>query len=71
MKHRDNSADVLMPPATPRRGTGSLWLWVILAFVLLITAWTLLIWIASKNAPEMLDPHAARTSPLTRYQLSA
>lgn len=34
----------------------SLWLAVILAFVLLISAWSLLIFIATKNKPETIQP---------------
>lgn len=33
----------------------SLWIWVILAFLILISAWTGLIIIASKNQPEMIE----------------
>jgi hypothetical protein len=36
-------------------GAKSLWLWVILAFVVLITAWTALIIIAASNQPEMIE----------------
>lgn len=42
-------------------GTGSrkssriLWLWVILAFLLLISAWTALILIAAANQPELIE----------------
>lgn len=33
----------------------SLWIWVILAFVILISAWTALILIAAKNQPELIE----------------
>lgn len=33
----------------------SLWLWVILAFALLISAWSLLIYIATENRPETVE----------------
>jgi flagellar basal body-associated protein FliL len=33
----------------------TLWIWVILAFVILISAWTALIIIASKNQPELIE----------------
>jgi hypothetical protein len=33
----------------------SLWIWVVLAFVILISAWTALIIIASKNQPELIE----------------
>jgi 4-amino-4-deoxy-L-arabinose transferase-like glycosyltransferase len=33
----------------------SLWLWVILAFVVLISAWAALITIATRNQPEVVE----------------
>lgn len=33
----------------------SLWFWVVLAFLLLITAWSTLITYAVKNAPEKIE----------------
>jgi hypothetical protein len=36
----------------------SLWLWVILAFAILISAWTTLIIIATKNQPEKIEIQA-------------
>jgi len=39
----------------PRKGTRILWLWVILAFVVLISAWTALIYIAVDNKPEIIE----------------
>jgi len=36
----------------------SLWLWVILAFAILISAWTTLIIIAAKNQPEKIEIQA-------------
>jgi len=33
----------------------TLWIWVILAFVILIGAWTVLIIIASTNQPELIE----------------
>lgn len=40
-----------------REGNGgrALWFWVILAFVVLISAWTVLILIATRNQPEMIE----------------
>jgi hypothetical protein len=32
-----------------------LWLWVIIAFMVLITAWTTLIIIAARNQPELIE----------------
>ena len=34
------------------KGWSTLWIWVVLAFLLLVGAWTALISIASKNAPD-------------------
>ena len=36
-------------------GGKALWIWVILAFGVLISAWTVLIIIASKNQPEIIE----------------
>ena len=36
----------------------SLWLWVLLAFLLLIGAWTTLIIIAKRNQPQMIELEA-------------
>lgn len=36
-------------------GFRSLWVWVILAFLLLIGAWTSIILIATKNQPELIE----------------
>jgi len=33
----------------------NLWLWVIIAFMVLIAAWTTLIVIAAKNQPELIE----------------
>ena len=38
-----------------KRGARSLWFWVVLAFVILIGAWTTLILIASRNKPEVIE----------------
>ncbi|NDV60862.1 hypothetical protein G0Q06_00180 [Puniceicoccales bacterium CK1056] len=38
-----------------KAGSRSLWVWVILAFVILISAWTCLIIVASKNQPEVIE----------------
>jgi hypothetical protein len=38
-----------------KRGSRNLWLWVIIAFMILITAWTTLIVIAAKNQPELIE----------------
>jgi flagellar basal body-associated protein FliL len=37
------------------KGSRTLWIWVIVAFVILISAWTGLIIIASKNQPEVIE----------------
>lgn len=42
-------------PSKPRGNARSLWFWVILAFVILISAWSLLIVIASRNQPEVIE----------------
>lgn len=39
----------------PPRGFRTLWIWVILAFLLLIAAWTTLIVIATRNQPEVIE----------------
>lgn len=46
------------PPPTQSapKSARSLWLAVILAFTLLISAWSLLIFIATKNKPELIEP---------------
>ena len=38
-----------------RRGARSLWVWVVIAFLVLISAWTTLIIIAANNQPEMVE----------------
>ena len=40
---------------TMGKGARSLWIWVIIAFVVLISAWTALIVIAARNQPEMIE----------------
>lgn len=41
---------------SPRKeGARILWLWVVLAFVVLIAAWTALIYIAVHNKPEIIE----------------
>lgn len=44
-------------PAKKKKASNarSLWIWVVLAFVILISAWTVLIIIASKNQPELIE----------------
>lgn len=37
------------------KGGRSLWLWVILAFVILISAWATLITIATTHKPEVVE----------------
>jgi len=44
-----------MDNAPRRKGARSLWLWVILAFLVLISAWTALIFIAVDNKPEIIE----------------
>ena len=41
--------------SSPTSTARSLWMWVVLAFVLLISAWALLIYIASTNKPEVIE----------------
>lgn len=41
-------------------GWSTLWVWVLLAFVILIAAWTTLVTIASKNAPEPVPLNAPK-----------
>lgn len=36
-------------------GFRTLWIWVILAFLFLILAWTGLILVATKNQPELIE----------------
>ncbi|MFO7723966.1 MAG: hypothetical protein R6V45_00335 [Oceanipulchritudo sp.] len=38
-----------------KAGGRALWIWVILAFVILISAWTTLILIAVQNQPERIE----------------
>ena len=38
------------------------WPWVILAFLLVITAWTLLIRLAARHTPEVIDVPSPRHS---------
>lgn len=40
---------------TAKAGSRTLWMWVILAFVVLISAWTTLIFIAANNQPEVIE----------------
>lgn len=37
------------------KSSRSLWLWVVLAFLVLIAAWTTLIVIAANNQPELVE----------------
>ena len=39
----------------PKKGARILWLWVVLAFVVLISAWAALIYIAVDNKPEIIE----------------
>lgn len=48
----------MMMPAPSKGGFRSLWIWVILAFLLLIGAWTGIILIATKNQPELIEIEA-------------
>ena len=41
--------------SNPASSSRSLWLWVILAFVVLVGAWTTLIIIAANNQPELVE----------------
>jgi len=41
--------------STPPKRSKALWLWVIAAFVILITAWSTLIYIAQTHKPELID----------------
>ena len=38
-----------------KRGGRSLWIWVLLAFLILVSAWVALIVIATKNQPEIIE----------------
>jgi hypothetical protein len=38
-----------------KQGARSLWVWVVIAFLILISAWTTLIIIAANNQPEMVE----------------
>ncbi len=40
---------------TRRNPFKSLWFWVVLAFVLLISAWSTLIYVAANNRPEVIE----------------
>ncbi len=40
---------------TNDRNSRSLWLWVILAFLVLLGAWTALVIIAKRNQPEKIE----------------
>lgn len=40
------------------RGWKTLWIWVALAFLLLVGAWSSLIYVASKNAPAPVPLHS-------------
>lgn len=37
------------------KGARNLWIWVLVAFLVLISAWTALIIIATKNQPEIIE----------------
>lgn len=41
-------------PAKPKRESRALWIWVTAAFVILASAWALLIVIATRNQPELV-----------------
>jgi len=43
------------PAKVEKSGFRVLWVWVVLAFVVLITAWTALIIIAVNNKPEIIE----------------
>ena len=49
------------PENHPKSHARSLWIWVIFAFVLLISAWTLLITIATRNNPEVIEVEDQRS----------
>ena len=40
-----------------------IWIWVVLAFVLLITAWGTLIFIAESHQPESIEVPKAQDAP--------
>jgi hypothetical protein len=44
-----------MASDTKPRSARTLWLWVILAFLVLIGAWTALITIAKRNQPQKIE----------------
>ena len=37
------------------KGARNLWIWVLIAFLVLISAWTALIIIATRNQPEIIE----------------
>jgi flagellar basal body-associated protein FliL len=43
------------PQQESKKGARSLWIWVLVAFIVLISAWTALIVIATKNQPEIIQ----------------
>ena len=43
------------PEPKGSKGSRNLWLWVIIAFLVLIAAWTTLIVIAANNQPELVE----------------
>jgi hypothetical protein len=47
-----------MPFNSNKSGFRTLWIWVVLAFILLIGAWSALITIATKNQPEIIEIEA-------------
>lgn len=51
------STPATTPAESPRRRCffKTLWFWVVLAFILLIAAWTSIIMIAVKNGPAAVD----------------
>jgi len=42
-------------PNQKKNRSRSLWVWVVLAFVILISAWTTLIIVAAGNQPEIVE----------------
>ncbi len=42
-------------PSEKMRSSRSLWVWVVIAFIVLICAWSALIVIATRNQPELIQ----------------
>lgn len=45
----------MSPSRESRPGARSLWIWVVIAFAILISAWSVLIVTAMRNQPEVIE----------------